>query len=687
MMRRVMVALACLALSVVPQIAQPQGVATSVTRRNDQIFVSGREVRFEHLGTSHGEPVVRVDDAGLASMLQILGAKVQFEPGTRFVVFTRADGELITLTVGSDVVSTDDTSTTIPFGPFYENGQLYVPLLALTRALGLFARHFRGGYAFAPQIILVQRHIGQRRTVVEIRATAPLGWRSTFDGPPKHPTFTLTFPGFANAAGATIDLGGREAKIATLDQQGPPGYPITSLTIDVMHGVKFASHRTAASSIDLILARSDKDLALRSVIATPSVQISTTPKVMPTQSPTAAPTAVPTIVPPASTTNSATPAAKAGESPGPVPTAVPAPEVTDNSGASPGASPSPGASGVEPSPSPSPLEKIIDISVTDAADASRVTLSLTGPVSFEWHRLAAPDNRFWIDISQAALIGPARDITVKLAAVRSVRISQHQVTPDHVVRLIIDPSQPVDVVIGAIEGAPNQLGIEIRANPPPADAASSGIGSLQGVVPSPQPRVAVTPGPLRPNLIVIDPGHGGNDPGAMNQQYGLIESHLTLAISQRLKADLERAGWRVVLTRDGDYEVGDPTGNDDQELQARCDVANASGARLFISVHVNSSFSSTPSGLTTYFWRTSDRVLAQTIQNATTRASGAGDAGIKRENFYVIHHTVMSAVLVENAYLSNPHDAALLAQAGFIDRLAAGIAQGVKDYTGGPPRP
>jgi hypothetical protein len=239
MMRRVMVALACLALSVVPQIAQPQGVATSVTRRNDQIFVSGREVRFEHLGTSHGEPVVRVDDAGLASMLQILGAKVQFEPGTRFVVFTRADGELITLTVGSDVVSTDDTSTTIPFGPFYENGQLYVPLLALTRALGLFARHFRGGYAFAPQIILVQRHIGQRRTVVEIRATAPLGWRSTFDGPPKHPTFTLTFPGFANAAGATIDLGGREAKIATLDQQGPPGYPITSLTIDVIHGGKF----------------------------------------------------------------------------------------------------------------------------------------------------------------------------------------------------------------------------------------------------------------------------------------------------------------------------------------------------------------------------------------------------------------------------------------------------------------
>jgi N-acetylmuramoyl-L-alanine amidase len=210
---------------------------------------------------------------------------------------------------------------------------------------------------------------------------------------------------------------------------------------------------------------------------------------------------------------------------------------------------------------------------------------------------------------------------------------------------------------------------------------------LPAVTQTPQPRVAVTAGPAHPNLIVIDPGHGGNDPGAINQQYGLVESHLTLAIAQRLKTNLERAGWHVVMTRDGDYEVGDPNGNDDQELQARCDVANAAGARLFISVHINSSFSSGPSGLTTYFWRPSDRSLAQVIENATSRASGAGDAGIRRENFYVIHHTVMPSVLIENAYLSNGHDAALLAQPTFLDRLAAGIAQGIKDYTGGPPAP
>ena len=79
---------------------------------------------------------------------------------------------------------------------------------------------------------------------------------------------------------------------------------------------------------------------------------------------------------------------------------------------------------------------------------------------------------------------------------------------------------------------------------------------------------------------------------------------------------------------DGDYEVGDPNGNDKQELQARCDVANAAGARLFISVHINSSFSSAPSGLTTYYWRQDDRPFAQDVQSATAVASGEGDAGV-----------------------------------------------------------
>ncbi|MBV8459978.1 MAG: N-acetylmuramoyl-L-alanine amidase [Candidatus Eremiobacteraeota bacterium] len=668
----------CALLASVSRMAAAQPVAVPVTALADQVFVSGREVRFEHLGSFRGAPVVRVDDPGLGSMLEILGAKMQFQPGTRFVVFTRADGTLITFTVGSNALSVDDSSRAMPFGPFYQGTQLYIPLQPLTTGLGLYERHFHQAFAFSPQIVSVQRRVGQQRTIVEIIASAPLTWRSSLGGPPKHPALVLTFPGFANAAGSHVTLGGREAKAASLTQQGPPGFPITTLTIEVMHGVKYAAHRVGGSSqMALVLAHNEKDLALSTVAIAPAVHISAMPTAPPTQAPTPVPTPAPTVVP--------SPAARgAVATAAPVPTAVPAPQISGSPSAVPSGAEEPGAQ-VSPGPSPSPLQKITDIFVTDTTDASRITLAVTGPVSFEWHRLAAPDNRFWIDISAAALIGPARDIAVKLPQVRSVKISQHLITPDHVVRVIIDPSQPVDVVIGAIQGAPNQLGIEIHASPPPVDAPQSGIGMMQAPAQTAAPNVAVTPGPKHADLIVIDPGHGGNDPGAMNQQYGLVESHLTLAISQKLKADLQHAGWRVVLTRDGDYEVGDPNGDDHQELQARCDVANAAGARLFISVHINSSVSSAPSGLTTYYWRPADRSFAQTVQAAAVRATGAGDDGVMREAFYVTRHTVMPAVLIENTYLSNAHDASLLTQSWFIDRIAAGIAQGVKDYTGGPP--
>ncbi len=674
MMRQMCLALALIAtfLAATGANAQPVGIALAGDRSS--IYVAGRVVRFENLATTRGQLVVRADDSGLQSMLDLIGARLQYQPGTRFVVFTRADGKLVTFTVGSNAVTVDDTSLGIPFGPFYDGDHLYIPLLALCQALGLSERGFQGGYAFAPQIVSVSRRVGQRRTVLEIQATAPLTWRAAYGGDPKKPMLVITFSGFSNAAGNKVELGGREAKTALIEQQGPPGFPITAVTLDALHGVKFAAHRTSSCTMDLILAREDKYLALGAVTAaTPSVSLSATPSSQVTAPPQNSP--VPTAIP--------EPAASAPE-----PSAVPAPEVTDSGSlVTPQGSPSPLASGASPQANPSapPVQKIVNVTQTDAAGVSRITLTLTGPVNFEWHRLADPDNRFWIDVSQAELVGPAENLVVKLGVIRSVTISQNELTPDHVVRIAIDPTQPVDVAIGAIEGTPNALGIDIRSSPPPADAPSSGVGALISAPPTPQPAAFSTYVPADPKLIVIDPGHGGNDPGAINESMGLTEKNLTLSISKRLKADLERAGWHVTLTRDGDYEVGDPGGNDKQELQARCDIANAAGARLFISVHINASVSSDPSGITTYFWRDGSRSLAQAVQGEVVKDTGAGDAGVIRNNFYVIHHTVMPAVLVEAAYLSNDHDARLLSQQSFLDHVADGIAQGVKDFTGGPP--
>lgn len=335
-------------------------------------------------------------------------------------------------------------------------------------------------------------------------------------------------------------------------------------------------------------------------------------------------------------------------------------------------------------------QKITDVSIAQVPTGTRITLTFDGPVSFEWHRLGEPDNRFWLDIDKAVLVGHAQDLDAKLDFIKSVKISQHLLTPDKVVRVSIAPSRGADIRVGQVAGTTNQLGIEIESAPPPSDAAMAGTGFLSTVIamqPSPSPTTSAAPVPARGDLIVLDPGHGGNDPGSLSADLGLTEKNLTLTIAKIVQSRLRSAGWRVIMTRDGDYEVGDPKGIDRQELQARCDVANAAGATAFVSIHINASVSTTPNGTTTYYWRPADKAFAQDVQGETVIADGIFDAGVKREDFYVIKHTQMPAVLVETAYLSNAHDGAMLQQPAFLDRIAAGIVKGIMDFTGGPKAP
>jgi N-acetylmuramoyl-L-alanine amidase len=657
--------------------AQPVSVALSADR--SLIYVSGSPVHFEKLRSARDQLLVPTGDRGLSALLSTIGARMQYQPGTRFVLFTRADGKLVTFTVGSNAVTIDDSSQAIPIAPFFSGGNLYVPLLALAQALGLGVHPFAGGYALAPQIVSVTRRIGQHRTIVEVAGTGPLTWHASYASNPKKPSLSVTFPGFFNQAGSEVKLGGREAGSVSIRQGGPPGYPITTLTINSLRGVRFAAHRLANWAMELVLARDEKQLAIGAgALLAPSVSLSASPPPLPASTKAPLPTQPPAPQP----SPSVQPQPSSVQSS--VPTAAPAPEATENGsppGGSASTSPSPSVSS---SPSSPALQKITNVAETDAPGVSRITLTVTGPVSFAWHRLAAPDNRFWVDISQAELVGPAQTVAVALPTIRSVTVSQNELTPDHVVRIAIDPTQPVEVEIGAISGASNQLGIDVHANPPPPGAPISGVGALVG---SPPPQVsAPSYVPTDPRLIVIDPGHGGNDPGAINESMGLTEKVLTLEIAKRLREDLRHKGWRVAMTRDGDYEVGDPGGDDKQELQARCDLANAAGARLFISVHINSSVSSDPNGVTTYYWQKDARPFAQAVEDSLVDATRVQDDGIIRNNFYVIHHTKMPGVLVEVAYLSNYHDAELLSQAWFLDRVADAIAAGVQTYTGGAPK-
>lgn len=686
MSRAVRIAAATVALiATVASAAVPNGAFAAVAVPSpSQVWVAGRQIPFAHLAVAYGDPVAPADDPGIRGLLAAVAATSSWQPGTRFVAVTRADGKLVTFTLGSNAVSVDGTPAPMAFAPFTEGSQLYLPLLPLARALGLGVRGFRGGYVFVPQIAAVSAGVGANRTVIEISGTAPLAWHSAIDAKKAGRKLILSFPGFGTDVPGRQAIAGKEANGVEISQDGPPGYPTTTVTISILHSTKFVARRIGAGvTVDVVLARSAWGLRAAHVAATPpSVQVAAkpTPRTPPTP-------AIATVAPAASA---------ASPAPAPEPTDYPTaqplgPEAGESPSASPSNSESPSESpspSAYPPPSAPPREqKITDVSVSETATGTRITLTLSGPVSFEWHRLVDPDNRYWLDIDHATLVGPAQTLASRLPFIKEVKLSQHLIVPTRVVRLSITPTQAIDVRVGAIEGLPNQLGIEIENQPPGSDAPMAGIGSLSAAVANASPAPSITPAPMEPDLIVIDPGHGGTDPGSLNPAYGLTESKLTLQISQRLAADLKRQGWRVTLTRTGDYDVGDPFGPDTDELQARCDVANAAGARLFVSVHINSSVSSAPNGTTTYYYHPQDRAFAQAVQSATVGAVGIANDGIKRYSFYVIHHTSMPSILVETAYLSNPHDAELLRHTDFLDKLAAGIARGIADFTGGPQSP
>jgi N-acetylmuramoyl-L-alanine amidase len=144
-------------------------------------------------------------------------------------------------------------------------------------------------------------------------------------------------------------------------------------------------------------------------------------------------------------------------------------------------------------------------------------------------------------------------------------------------------------------------------------------------------------------------------------------------------------GWQVQMTRTTDVDVYQPNDSAHDELQARDDIANQAGARLFVSVHTNSFSGSGPNGTTTYFYKGIDRAFADAIHRRFQGAAlGTKDDGVIKNNFYVLVHSNMPAVLIETAFLSNPDDYALLSSPAWLQKIAQAIADGIGDYAGSP---
>lgn len=171
--------------------------------------------------------------------------------------------------------------------------------------------------------------------------------------------------------------------------------------------------------------------------------------------------------------------------------------------------------------------------------------------------------------------------------------------------------------------------------------------------------------------IVIDPGHGGKDPGAIGND--TMEKWIALTISEKLQHRLVANGYDVKMTRSKDVFI---------PLSDRATLSNNWKADLFVSVHANSTTSSTAKGLESYYYgaSSSGKQLASSIQTALVANTNNENRGTHSADFYVLRHTSMPAVLVETGFISNPEDAVLLNDSNYQDKVANSIAEGITDY-------
>jgi len=274
---------------------------------------------------------------------------------------------------------------------------------------------------------------------------------------------------------------------------------------------------------------------------------------------------------------------------------------------------------------------------------------------------------------------------------------------------LADPPRIVLVFQGseAIQAVP----MPEPGEPSPGDGETPQEGWPVEPVAPPREREPRRPGEIR--VVAIDPGHGGEEDGAVGSS-GVKEKDLVLDLSQRLRSLLERNGIEVVLTRENDQAV---------DLPLRTALANHMRADLFLSIHANFSGRSNARGAETYFlsWEGNDEEadslarregaytatpgssssekidlvlwdmaqaeylgrsssLAEQIQDEMNALAGVPSRGVKQAPFRVLVGAAMPAVLVEVGFLSNKEEESLLAGSDYRDRVAAALASAVERF-------
>jgi N-acetylmuramoyl-L-alanine amidase len=372
----------------------------------------------------------------------------------------------------------------------------------------------------------------------------------------------------------------------------------------------------------------------------------------------------------------------------------------------------------ELSPSPTDKSLVSSVRFISTSRYTRVLLDLSKEAKYEIHRLEGNKSkglapRTYIDISGAQLLANSKEpLAVGDRLLRQIRVGQYS---DDVVRVVLDLAD--DSTAYDISLLPDLYRLVIHIQPQPTgETVKSGADKpvIRTTAKTKQAAKTTVPGIRK---IVLDPGHGGKDPGAIGVG-GVAEKDLVLSIAKKLAVKLTRElGIEVILTRKDDRYV---------PLEDRTATANAEDADLFVSLHMNASPNLEARGLETYYLdNTSDEasirlaarenstsrknisdlqfILSDMLQNGkledsislahhlqgavvsgmSRKMSDVKDLGVKKALFYVLVGARMPSVLVEMFFITNRVEGRAMNDEGHQDAMVDALLEGIRKYNQG----
>jgi N-acetylmuramoyl-L-alanine amidase len=350
-----------------------------------------------------------------------------------------------------------------------------------------------------------------------------------------------------------------------------------------------------------------------------------------------------------------------------------------------------------------------------APDHTRLVFDVSGPIEHRMFTLQNPD-RLVVDIDNARLAEPLKDVDTGGPLVGAVRVGQPETGPLRIVLELKAEARPHSFLLKPAGPYGHRLVIDLfDVKAAEQEAAES---KQEVKIPATTERTAPKPVP-RDRVIAIDAGHGGEDPGASGRRYRTREKDVTLAIARELaKLVAQEPGMRPLLIRDGDYYVG---------LLQRFEKARRHRSDVFVSIHADAVPGRSANGSSVYALsekgassamarrladkenasdliggvslNDKDDVLAHVLldlsHNMTMQDSlSLGDSilaelrrvgpvhmrHVAQAGFAVLKSPDIPSVLVETAFISNPSEEKKLRTPAFQRQLAAGIFRGIKRY-------